>query len=540
MVESGHGAPLVRPVHPGRGGRRRGRAARHPGRGAVGGQTPAELVGTVEELETLRCRVAALEASVLAEIAAQKIARTHLGWGSTGDWYTHLAGTHRTDGSRTVRQAGPLVDELPATHAALREGAVSPEQAAVIVDAIGKLPHNAGLRARGEAVLLEAAGRLNATDLAKAARHLLEVIDPDRTDRDAEKALDRADRAAHLGRYLSITEDGAGGVRLRGRGTLEDAATLKAALLPLTAPVPATDPVTCEDEQGPARPRRPALGRPDHHRRARPGHRPAPRLPRHPPPGLDHHQPRRPARPARRNRTHGHRARGRRRPGRGRRRPRPRRRPRRRRPGWGPDRLGHPGHLDRPHRGRPRTLPGHRAAPGLRRRPHPDRARHHRRGPRRRPPAPPGHPRPVARPGLPRPALRLPRLHPPPGHVPRPPHRALAPRRHHQAPQPGPALRPPPPPHPPHPLGSPHRRPTDTPSSSHPPNPDNHPAGSDTAPGASENPPHPPYSTAAPPTRAWRRLPVTPDAPVGHPTRCIRRQPWPSARDPRPPGPSQG
>ena len=238
---------------------------------------------------------------MLAEIAAQKIARTHLGWGSTGDWYTHLAGTHRTDGSRTVRQSGPLIDELPATHAALREGAVSPEQAGVIVDAIGKLPHNAGLRARGEAVLLEAAGRLNATDLAKAARHLLEVIDPDRTDRDAEKALDRADRAAHLGRYLSITEDGAGGVRLRGRGTLEDAATLKAALLPLTAPAPSTatpeepTPSARHQPPRPARPRRPALGRPDRHRRARPGHRPAPRLPRHPPPGLDHHQPRRPA-----------------------------------------------------------------------------------------------------------------------------------------------------------------------------------------------------------------------------------------------------
>ncbi len=100
-------------------------------------------------------------------------------------------------------------------------------------------------------MLLEAAGRLNATDLARAARHLLDVVDPDRTDRDAEKALDRADRAAHLGRYLSITEDGAGGVRLRGRGTLEDAATLKAALLPLTAPVPATDPVTGEENKDP-------------------------------------------------------------------------------------------------------------------------------------------------------------------------------------------------------------------------------------------------------------------------------------------------
>lgn len=45
------------------------------------------------------------------------------------------------------------------------------------------------------------------------------MIDPDRDERDAEKALDRDDRAAHLSRFPAITEDGAGGVRLKGRGT---------------------------------------------------------------------------------------------------------------------------------------------------------------------------------------------------------------------------------------------------------------------------------------------------------------------------------
>ncbi len=404
-------------------------------------KTPAELVGTVEELETLRSRVAALEASVLAEIAAQKIARTHLGWGSTGDWYTHLAGTHRTDGSRTVRQSGPLVDEFPATHAALREGAVSPEQAAVIVDAIGKLPHNAALRERGEAVLLEAAGRLNATDLARAARHLLEVIDPDRTDRDAEKALDRADRAAHLGRYLSITEDGAGGVRLRGRGTLEDAATLKAALLPLTAPVPATDPVTGEENKDPrdhgARLWDALVGLaehalttdlpPDSH-----GTRPRvsitisldalpPVHDRSPSPAIQ--RPRQPCSRADRDRID-----------------------------WAT--LGTWTGL---------TEDGLELSPATVRRLACDAdlipialgttgevldvGRLHR----------------LVTPALWRALVcrdrhcAFPGCTRPPAHVPRPPHRALAPRRHHQAPQPGPALRPPPPPHPPHPLASPHR-----------------------------------------------------------------------------------
>ena len=201
-------------------------------------RTPDELVTTVQELEALRCRLAAVQTTVLAELEARKVPRTQLGWGSTADWFTHLAGTHRSTGHRTVRHAPQLVGELPRTHAALREGRVSPEQVAVIVEAIDRLPHKPELRDRAETLLLAEAARLNATDLAKVARHLLAVIDPERVDRDAEKDLDKGDRAAHLGRFLAITEDGAGGVRLRGRGTVEDAAVLKAALLPLTAPAP--------------------------------------------------------------------------------------------------------------------------------------------------------------------------------------------------------------------------------------------------------------------------------------------------------------
>jgi hypothetical protein len=214
-------------------------------------RTPEELVATVEELEALRCHLAAVETTVLAELDARQVPKTRLGWGSTADWFTHLAGTHRSTGHRTVRHAGQLADELPRTHAALREGRVSPEQAAVIVEAIDRLPHQPALRDRAETLLLDEATRLNATDLARAARHLLAVIDPERADRDAEKDLERGDRAAHLGRYLSIVEDGAGGVRLRGRGTVEDAATLRAALLPLTAPAPATDPDTGQEDVDP-------------------------------------------------------------------------------------------------------------------------------------------------------------------------------------------------------------------------------------------------------------------------------------------------
>src|SRR6476661_1452374 len=210
-------------------------------------KTSEELVEAVAVAERLRAHLAALEASVVAEVHARGVAKAELAWGSTAEWFTHLAGTHRSTGHQTVRHADTLVNERSATHEAMVAGRVSPEQAAVIVDAIDRLPTDATVRRDGEAFLLDAASRLNATDLAKAAKHLVEVADPEGAERKAERELARQDRAAHLHRFLAIVEDGAGGIRLRGRGTVEDGAALKAALLPLTKPAPALDPVTGEE-----------------------------------------------------------------------------------------------------------------------------------------------------------------------------------------------------------------------------------------------------------------------------------------------------
>jgi len=211
----------------------------------------AELVAGVEELQRLKAKAAAIEAELLAEVDARDVAKTELAWGSTADWFTHLAGTTRRTGRRTVEHARRLVGERTATHAVLAAGAVSPDHATVILDAVEQLPLAGLVRRRGEQVLLEEAGRLNATDLHRAGRHLAAVVDPDREEREAEKGLDREERAAHLGRHLSISEDGCGGVRIKGRGSVEDGAILRAALLPLTKPTPNLDPGTCEESPDP-------------------------------------------------------------------------------------------------------------------------------------------------------------------------------------------------------------------------------------------------------------------------------------------------
>jgi hypothetical protein len=205
----------------------------------------------VAALQRLKAKAAALEAELLAELDARETAKRDLGWGSTVDWYTHLAGTTRRLGRKAVTHARILIAERIATLEAMREGAVSTEQAAVVVDAVELLPTAAHVRRRGEEVLLEEAGRLNATDLHRTGRHLASVVDPDRDEREAEKALDREVRAAHLGRSLSVTDDGCGGIRVRGRGSIEDGAVLRAALLPLTKPVTDVDPATCEESPDP-------------------------------------------------------------------------------------------------------------------------------------------------------------------------------------------------------------------------------------------------------------------------------------------------
>ncbi|TIC86588.1 HNH endonuclease signature motif containing protein [Nocardioides sp. GY 10127] len=201
---------------------------------------PQALVDLVEGIQHLRSRLAALEARALAAVEERGLARTELGWGSTADWYTHLAGLRRGAGRRIVDAAVRLVRERPATLESMESGATSPEQAHVVLEHLDRLPGDAQLREVAELTLLDETHRLNATDLDRTAVRILARLDPDGTAAREEAAKDRLDRVAHQRRFLSITDDGCGGVRLRGRGTLEDAAVLRAALLPLTSPVVAS------------------------------------------------------------------------------------------------------------------------------------------------------------------------------------------------------------------------------------------------------------------------------------------------------------
>ena len=163
---------------------------------------------------------------------------------------THTTGGHKGTGPAVVRLATAVAEPTMAPVAeALRDGWLSTTKAHVIERAVDRLPGDPDLRARGAQVLLADAKRLDASELRKVALHLVTVVDPDGDERRDEQALHRLERAAHLTRHLSITDDQAGGAWIKGRCSSEDAALIKATLIPLAAPQPADgptcDPATC-------------------------------------------------------------------------------------------------------------------------------------------------------------------------------------------------------------------------------------------------------------------------------------------------------
>ena len=209
-------------------------------------RTDDELVEVVAQVQQLVSAAAGVEAGAVVEVDTRDVARQKLHYVSTGEWLTHLGGLRHGEGKKRVKQAHALCGPLARTRNALVAGTVSPVQADIIVRSVDDLPPGDWVRSRGERVLLRQAAHLNASELARASRHLVEVVDPDAVDRKLEAALEREERAAHLDRYLTISDDRAGGVRIRGRGSAEDGALLKAALMPLTSPDSVIDPQTGE------------------------------------------------------------------------------------------------------------------------------------------------------------------------------------------------------------------------------------------------------------------------------------------------------
>jgi hypothetical protein len=209
----------------------------------------SELMDAFAEVEALKSTADALALGILRELEATGAVQ-QVGWASTQDFATAITGGHKGTGPATVRLAKAVDDPVLApVGQALADGWLSVTKAHVIERATDALPLDPALRERAVTVLLGEAKALDATELKKLTRRLLTIVDPDGEDRRDEQALDRQERAAHLGRHLTITDDQAGGAWIKGRCSTEDAALIKATLIPLARPQPTAgpgcDPDTC-------------------------------------------------------------------------------------------------------------------------------------------------------------------------------------------------------------------------------------------------------------------------------------------------------
>lgn len=190
---------------------------------------------------------AMLDAAMLGVTARLEETRAteKLGWASTKDFLTHITGGHKGAGGGLVRAVEQLRD-LPAVTEALAHGAISLTQARTIASRVTTLPRVPDYRTAVADKLLDLidAHHYDASDLQNAFTDVARELDADGLLLKEECAKEKQERGAHHARFLGFSEDGFGGAKIRGYCSVEDAERVKAALMPLAAPV-TTEPGAC-------------------------------------------------------------------------------------------------------------------------------------------------------------------------------------------------------------------------------------------------------------------------------------------------------
>ena len=195
-----------------------------------------EALAAAATLATLKALVDGALVAV-AERLESTGAADAVGWASTKDFLTHVLGGRKGAGAGLVRVAQQTA-RLPRVRAALAAGQISLAQAGVIAGRVTTLPQAPELRDRAAQAMLDIADQhgYDATDLDRAFPALVRELDPDGTLLGSDLDQDLEERGAHHARFLSLTPDTLGGVRITGYASHEQAELVKATLMPLAAP----------------------------------------------------------------------------------------------------------------------------------------------------------------------------------------------------------------------------------------------------------------------------------------------------------------
>ncbi|MHA6523667.1 HNH endonuclease signature motif containing protein [Tessaracoccus sp. G1721] len=189
------------------------------------------LAGLVESIGEFEAQLAGLRLHLLHEARLSAADRVVEG-------VRQSVRTTPAQATAALRLAEDLGERFPLIAAALSHGVVSLPQADAIVSGLRKLPARL---TRAELVecqelILAHVDTLGPSELRILASRLTEVVDPDRADADDATRLAREERAAHRDRFLHLSPDHHGSMRITGQLPVADAALLTAQLDALMPP----------------------------------------------------------------------------------------------------------------------------------------------------------------------------------------------------------------------------------------------------------------------------------------------------------------
>ena len=172
-----------------------------------------QLAALLPELHGFIQQLHAVEVTGLREADRQQVGDPN-GFSSTVGWWAQVTRSTKPQARRQLKLAERLDDE---EHRSVRDaaldGAVSVEQAAVIITAVDELPRDltdAGLRAKAENHLIEFAAELDPKQLRIAGRKILEVEAPEIADQALARVLEAEEAHAEQTTSFSMRPDGHG------------------------------------------------------------------------------------------------------------------------------------------------------------------------------------------------------------------------------------------------------------------------------------------------------------------------------------------
>ena len=177
--------------------------------------SPRQLSEGLPALRRIIGQLQALELAGLREADRHQVGDP-AGFANTVGWWSQVTRATKPSARRELKLAERLdAEEHQSLRAATSTGAVSVDQAAVILKAVEDLPTDLvepALRAKAEQHLIELAQDLDPHQLRIVGRKILEVEDPEIADQALARALEREEAHAEATSYFRMHPDGHGSI----------------------------------------------------------------------------------------------------------------------------------------------------------------------------------------------------------------------------------------------------------------------------------------------------------------------------------------